>query len=253
MLQVMIMKQKKVIYILLAGMMLSSSIVLGGCSIHNEQNKAPQTVKETKTKTNVDQNTNFEVPMKSEKQDNKVIMNMELDVQENNFYCGPAVVKTILQYFGIDRTQGQLAEAMHTSSITGTEYADIAQVLNQEVFHRENPGYQENGYHVHTLPIQNNSPDEKKNWQLRMRKNIDDGYPSILAVDMHTLYPQMKRANHFVICVGYLADQENEITYFYILDPFYGVQDETYGGLKYFSPTELWSAIAENEEPAYIY
>lgn len=238
---------------LLAGFIVSSLFAVSGCSNHKEKKQTPPADHKVSNHAKTEQNTSPEVSTEAEKQQNKVMINMKLYVQENNYFCGPAAVKTILHHFGIDKTQNQLAEELHTSPIRGTEYADIAHVLNQAVFHRENPRFQESGYHVQTLPIQDNRAEDQRNWELRMRKNMDDGYPSILAIDMHTLYPQMNRVNHFVICVGYLSDQDNQIMYFYILDPFYGVQDETYGGLKYFTSDELWNAIVENEEPAYLY
>ena len=247
------MSKKKTVYILLTGFIVSILFVVSSRSIHKEKKKTPPIIQKASQNSKTEQNTSREVSTEAEKQHNKVMINMKLYMQENNYFCGPAVVKTILHHFGIDKTQNQLAKELHTSPTSGTEYADIAQVLNQAIFHRKNPGFQEGGYHVQTLPIQDDRPEEKRNWELRMRKNIDDGYPSILAIDMHTLYPQMKRVNHFIICVGYLTDQDNQILYFYILDPFYGVQDEIYGGLKYFTTNELWSASVENVEPAYLY
>lgn len=91
-----------------------------------------------------------------------------------------------------------MANELHTSPKTGSEYEDIARVVNQYIFGNSAPS------------------------------TLEDGYPSILAVDLHALYPNLGSANHVVLCVGYRTlPNENEIEYMYLLDPYYGVQDPT--------------------------
>ena len=249
------MRKNKGINTLQIGLIICALLIIGGCADHTEKKKKSEAVKTnvTNSETKEGKPTIPEDKKKLPSQGQRVKIDLELYIQENNYFCGPAVIRTILHHFNIDKSQNELAKEMHTSSVTGTEYIEMAQVLNREIFHNTNPSYGEAGYHIQTLPLRDYQKDVKIIWQPRMRKNIDDGYPSILAVNMHTLYPHMKQVNHFVICMGYLLDQDNQVEYYYLLDPFYGVQDEVYRGLKYYTPDELWSAIVENEEPAYIY
>ena len=69
-----------------------------------------------------------------------------------------------------------------------------------------------------------------------------------------SLYADQVVANHFVVCSGYvLKHNSDEVAFYYIMDPYYKVQDTTYQGLKVFTPEEVFEAVVENVEPAYIW
>ena len=55
-----------------------------------------------------------------------------------------------------------------------------------------------------------------------------------------------------VIVIGYEKNKD-QITSYYIIDPYPPVQDEVHRGLKQFTAEELVRAILVNEEPAYIW
>ena len=57
----------------------------------------------------------------------------------------------VLAYHGIYRSQTQLAQELNTSMVTGTEYADMARVLNTYLFDCEVPQAGQPGYRVEYL------------------------------------------------------------------------------------------------------
>lgn len=64
----------------------------------------------------------------------KKLLRMEnIFVQENNYYCASAIVKSMLQHFGIEKSQSELANELHTSPKTGSEYENIARVVGKKL------------------------------------------------------------------------------------------------------------------------
>ena len=51
-------------------------------------------------------------------------------MQETSYYCVPACIQMALRYHAIESTQQHLAQQLHTDPVTGTEYVDMARVLN---------------------------------------------------------------------------------------------------------------------------
>lgn len=193
-----------------------------------------------------------------EKQEHAVQVNtkqlsLQQSIQENGYYCGPASIQMILRYKGIEKSQQELAEELVTSSITGTEYADMARVLNAYIFDGEPIHDNDGGYRVQTLTLHDDIQTVTKTFEQRMRKNIDEQYPSLIAINLHSLYPNLPNANHVVVLMGYQTSDSDEITHFYILDPYDKVQDANYGGLKLFTSQEIIQAVLENDEPAYVW
>lgn len=251
-------------------------ILLSACVTHEveRKNTIQDKAKEEQEKTKKQQDktkekktsSNKKEPQKDEPQGNtnstlygieigeKIIVDMKQSDQENSFYCGPAVVQMVLDHFLISKTQKELADEMNTVAITGTEYVDMARILNRYIFQKEQVLGSESGYRVQTLNISETNPDVLSSIHTQLQQNIQEGYPSILAVNLNTLYPEQVSVNHFVVCNGYILKRNsNEIAFYYIIDPYYEVQDTQYGGVKVFTPEELERAIIENVEPAYIW
>lgn len=183
----------------------------------------------------------------------RVKLDLLQSLQENNYYCVPACIQMTLRYHSIEASQHTLAQQLHTDPVTGSEYADMAGVLNSYLFHTSGiPSEQEAGYHVQTMQSTDDAQKISQIFSQRCEQNINDGYPVFAAVDLNALYPTLSHANHMVLVNGYVKEH-GLITAYYILDPYPLVQDEVYKGLKLFSAEELIHAMLVNEEPAYVW
>lgn len=179
-------------------------------------------------------------------------------VQENSYFCVPACLQMVLAFHGIQQSQATLAFQMNTSPITGTEYVDLAYVVNQYLFNCEVPTDQQVGYRVQRFsPLATMmSQEEKDLFRQRIFLDISTQDPIFVAVNRNILYPELSAANHMVIIVGYaLFEATNQLAYYYLIDPSYQVQDHLYGGLKVITEDELIKGIMLNEEKekAYIW
>ena len=182
----------------------------------------------------------------------KVRLQIPQSVQENGHYCGPACLQMALSYKGIEKTQDELAEELNTSMVTGTEYADMARVLNTYLFGCEVPENGQPGYRAEYLTPSAVTDDVMDTLRERVIRDIRTEDPVFIAVNLHELYPELPAANHFVIISGYQMKDE-EILYYFIVDPYWKVQSDTYQGLKIFTPEEIRRALDTNTEPAYVW
>lgn len=182
----------------------------------------------------------------------KVRLEIPQSVQENGHYCGPACLQMVLSYKGIERTQDELAGELNTSMVTGTEYADMARVLNTYLFDCEVPEAGQPGYRAEYLVPGTVTEDVMETLKERVLRDIRADDPVFIAVNMHELYPELPSANHFVVITGYQM-LDDEILYYYVVDPYWKVQSGTYQGLKIFTPAEIQKALDTNTEPAYVW
>lgn len=208
----------------------------------------------TNTKTNIpDDNQQDEQPKIKEQVKQKVVkLDVPQSVQENNYFCVPACVQMVLRYHHIEVSQMQLSKDMHTDTITGTEYIDLANTLNTYLFHKNHIEENEPGYRVQTLAINDQSSQSQALFEQRVKSDIASGDPVFTAIDVLGLYPDLYHGNHMIIVIGY-ASTNDIINHYYIIDPSYTIQDQIYGGLKIVGRHELYQAIIQNEEPAYIW
>lgn len=175
-------------------------------------------------------------------------------VQENGYYCVPAVVQMALRHHGMEVDQPSLAQAMKTHPVTGTEYLDTAQVLNSYLFDKRDAAPGEPGYRVQTIAIGDTDPQIVADFEQRVKANLADGYFVFAAVDVHLIYPEQKSGNHMLLITGYTtAPGSDQIESYRVIDPSYVVQDPVHGGIKIIPARELYDAIIYNEEPAYIW
>lgn len=185
---------------------------------------------------------------------NKVNLTLEQSVQETNYFCVPACVQMVLRFHGLQVDQTTLAKEMNTSSITGTEYVDMARTLNQHLFNKGIAADNEIGYHVQTVAMNDQRTETMQTFEQRVRDDIQHQDPVFVTVNTHTLYPDLASANHMIVITGYaLHENRDRIAVYYIIDPYTKVQDPTYGGYKVFTSEELYNALITNEEPAYLW
>ncbi len=55
--------------------------------------------------------------------------------QEKIYYCGPACVQMILEYFGTEKTQTELARKLGTNSRYGTPHKNVVKYFVKNKFH----------------------------------------------------------------------------------------------------------------------
>ncbi len=187
-------------------------------------------------------------------QTREVYIPLEQSVQETNYYCAVATLQMVLKNKGIDMSQDVLANEMNTVPITGTEYVDLARVANKYLFQDEYIEAHESGYRVQTLQRYEQSEQMIADFERRVKLDMSTNDPVFVAIEVHTIYPEIGYGNHMIIVTGYtLKEGSDEISHYYYIDPSYLVQDEVYGGLKIVEKELLYQAIVDNVEPAYIY
>lgn len=196
-------------------------------------------------------------PIKQE-ESKETISQVRLDVpqcvQENAYYCGCACAQMVLRYHDIEISQDELAKELHTHPVTGTEYEDLARVINHHVFKKAEITDMDPGYRVQTLAMNDTDPMIAKTFENRVKQDLASNDPVFVAVDVQALYPELNRGNHLILVIGYRCYERSErIAVYDILDPSYVVQDAVYGGWKTVPAQELIHAIISNEEPAYIW
>lgn len=184
----------------------------------------------------------------------KVQLAIKQRIQETNYYCVPATVQMVLHSFGIDVSQENLAREMNTQPKTGTEYVDLAKTLNGYLFHKGLANEHESGYHIQTIARNDQDQAIARDFEKRVIEDIDTNYPVFVAVDTHTLYPEIPIANHMIIVTGYVLHKDkDQVAFYYAVDPYAPVQDPIYGGLKIFTSEALIKALIVNDEPAYLW
>lgn len=128
----------------------------------------------------------------------------------------------------------------------------MARVLNTYLFDCEQPAAGAPGYRTEYLVPGQVDEEVMDLFKKRVKQDISTGDPVFIAIDLQTLYPHMPKANHFVVITGYKT-LNDEITYYYVVDPYGPVQHYQYKGLKIFTPAEIRQALNVNTEPAYIW
>jgi hypothetical protein len=169
--------------------------------------------------------------------DQVLIQNVPQHYQINNYYCGPAALEMIFDYYGTDISQDEIADVARTYLPNGGTYwgdmrraghfSDLSQSRGWEM-----PG-SINGYTKRKIGYA--SFETYLNNASCLKDLIDSGYP-ILIITWSSGAHEYK---HFRVVTGYIH-QDGEILSFILNDPSIGhdyVMD-----FDYF--VDLWSAIA---------
>lgn len=96
--------------------------------------------------------------------------------QENDYYCGPAILQMILERFGIKKSQEEIAKVADTNSERGTFHRDLLKMV------RENGLYAYAKRHATVKEIE---------------KFVDEGLPIVVN------YIEPEGDGHYAIVVGY--------------------------------------------------
>ena len=187
-------------------------------------------------------------------QDKSYNIDVQMNLQETGYYCGPATVQAVLSYHGIYFTQANLALQLNTSNKTGTEYADVARVVNKHVFNNAYPGQGEPGYRAVIWTTGSAGYSARELFEARVIRDMETADPVFVAINLKTVYPALPKANHLVLVTGCTMDQiTGRILSYVIDDPYGGSQPYTENGRKKIDADTLWNAINNNTEPGYIW
>lgn len=177
----------------------------------------------------------------------QIRLNVPEAVQETGWWCGPASLQMVLFYHGLNYSQSELAEMLNTSSVTGTEYEDLARVATELIFTRTGKSgkYQE----VIFTPADN---DYREAFEQRVIDDLESGDPVFASINNAQMYHDVPDQVHQVVVYGIDMDAAGQIETYYYLDPSY-TRTSDYGQKYTASADEMWNAMLNNPEPGYVY
>lgn len=174
--------------------------------------------------------------------------------QETRYYCGPAVLQSLLAYHGITASQEELAAQLKTDPVTGTEYEDLARVASIRIFGQEPVDEKASGYRAEMYKTRPFSDEEADLFLSRLASDLGNGDPVFIGLNCATTRPQDGvDAVHLVLAYGMSRDPKTqEIVSVDVMDPSYLAQKD---GTAYFTiPTAtLIQAIRDCKEGAYVW
>lgn len=175
-------------------------------------------------------------------------------VQENEYYCGPAVLQSLLAYHGIDSTQKQLAQALNTNPQTGTEYEDLARVASEMIFGKQPADDLDPGYRSSVFKNTGFHPADAELFLSRANIDLRNGDPVIAGLNPAVLNPETGFDSvHVVLIYGMsLAADSSDIVSFEVMDPSY-VWQEDHPACFTVSRDNLLAAMAACKEPGYVW
>lgn len=176
-------------------------------------------------------------------------------IQKEGYYCTAACAQMILDHFGISTQQDSLARQMNTyepgqraDGIVGTYDTDAAYVLNEYLFGVQPENVMDAGYRVQPVSTYFDQ-NEFETFVRRMKRNIDDGYPSIIQIRVNSLYGSGGSSNHNVLVSGY--EETDEGCVLTLCDPYYSGTEGR--GISFMDAAHVFTSIVESKEPSYIW
>lgn len=114
-----------------------------------------------------------------------LIKNFPSVIQSNDWACGPAVVQSLLNFYGITIFQEDLFKELKTSNDTGTDILDMANFFKHRGF---------------DISFGEKTTDE-------LKAMIDDNTPVIIEIqawaDSPKAYEKTSNNSHFIVVIGY--------------------------------------------------
>lgn len=174
--------------------------------------------------------------------------------QENGYYCGPAVLQSLLAYHGIHASQDELAAELHTDPVTGTEYEDLARMATDRLNTEDRSDQPTLIYRAEMFKDKPFTDEEADLFLSRLAEKLKNGDPFFVGLNCAVTRPQDGiSATHLVLICGMTYNpQTGEILRIDMMDPSYLSQRD---GTAFFTfPTEtIIEAIRECEEGAYVW
>jgi ABC-type bacteriocin/lantibiotic exporter with double-glycine peptidase domain len=122
----------------------------------------------------------------SESQSQSVILENVPFVKQKDKYCGPSAMASVLQFYGMDINQDEIAEDIYIPELNGALISDMENYASAK------------GYRVHT----SNGDIEE------LKTNIDNGIPVILLVDKGKWKISVP---HYYVAYGYNDEKDTII------------------------------------------
>lgn len=183
----------------------------------------------------------------------QIRLNVPEKVQETNYYCAVACLQMVLEYHGISASQSELASAMNTVPVTGTEYADLAREASKYIFGKEPQNSSEPGYRAVLWDRNAGNTQTRKQFESRAVSDLANKDPLFVSINPGVAYPGNVEGVHELVVYGADFNEQGKAERYYCIDPNYNERDAAYGGKKVFTADELWNAMNNNPEPGYVW
>ncbi|WHQ36670.1 C39 family peptidase [Spiroplasma sp. SV19] len=151
--------------------------------------------------------------------DKSISLQVNLFYQETNYWCGPATLQMIVDYFtNTIISQRELSAQLYTEHYHGTYPEDMVNSLNQLATPKK-PRY------INKRIQQNfgGTIEEQKIFYQNIKYSLSHNFPVALAI--HGKYPWSGYMRHYVVIYGIKAAQKFENFKYLILDPTLGKID----------------------------
>lgn len=185
--------------------------------------------------------------------DRNIRLNVPQKKQENDYYCAVACLQMVLEYHGIPASQDELAQRLHTSSVTGTEYEDLAREASIYIFGKEVESDADSGYRAVLWERNEGSEQTRSTFEKRALSDLKGRDPVFVSINNAKAYENRLEGVHEVVLYGADLDENGNPLMWYCLDPSVIAWDGEHEGRKAFTPDQLWNAMNENDEPGYVW
>lgn len=163
--------------------------------------------------------------------------------QETDYWCGPASAQQLLAAQGVHVSQQQLANELRTTENGTDSVTNFPAVLNRHMGWSENPTGNEPGYRAAFIGGNRNL------FLQRIYEDTRTGDPMIYNIKMSVIYGAGD--GHYVTGNGW-REKDGALYDLIYVDPWYGVHDDKYKGLKTVDFDLLCSAI-EGQYGGYVW
>lgn len=155
----------------------------------------------------------------------------------------------VLAYHGQDVSQQQLAVDLKTSSVTGTEYEDLAREASRYIFGKEVQSDADAGYRAVIWPANQGSEEARNVFEHHALQDLKNGDPVFVSINNEQVYGPGYGTVHQVVLYGADLNELGKPVTFYYLDPSYLQESPE----KSIDAEHLWKAMVNNPEPGYVW
>ncbi|MCF0259422.1 MAG: C39 family peptidase [Erysipelotrichaceae bacterium] len=168
-------------------------------------------------------------------------------VQETGWWCGPAALQMVSGCFGLSFSQQELADLMHASPATGTEYEDLARTVTDLIFTQTGRSGQ------YTAVLFTSADGHlRSEFEERALQDLRTGSPVFAAINPALMYQDAVSQAHQTVIYGADVNEEGNAERWYYLDPS-SQRTSEYGQKYWCTADEMWNAMLNCPEPGYVY